>query len=370
MSIIRKRSASNNALIPNNARENQYILAEFPIDDALLSRFNGAELEAVDQPYNNFYQKLSDCFFNLCGQFEIKNCQFIANNKLARVRFSNEMHQWQTNQQILFYYNPSLHELNKTFYDGTQKADKITLLFLGSGLDIKLNAALLHNKVVKLLKQLVQKLALKPGQLRVRDHQHITYDVFAKQKGYEHNKSQKYPEIKSYYQNHHMVLNQAISEMNYAVVKIPVTQHLLSLIEVDQDSVDPYNPLYTFITDAFSQAAKRYNLNNGALIANGLVPIVRYGEQESIYTKGELQILCYNPEQNPCGLISKWNAKELVDYIQLIFVANQENKTEFGYGKFVNQVEQALKLIATELELSPLDDEMIMRFHQHIAYNI
>ncbi|MEY8200476.1 MAG: DUF3083 family protein, partial [Colwellia sp.] len=33
---------------------------------------------------------------------------------------------------------------------------------------------------------------------------------------------------------------------------------------------------YMYLTDVFTLAAKRYNLNNGALIANGLVPIVRY----------------------------------------------------------------------------------------------
>ena len=29
-------------------------------------------------------------------EVELKNCQFIANDKLARVRYSQEMHQWQT----------------------------------------------------------------------------------------------------------------------------------------------------------------------------------------------------------------------------------------------------------------------------------
>ena len=81
-------------------------------------------------------------------------------------------------------------------------------------------------------------------------------------------------------------------------------------------------------------AAKHYNLNNGALIANGLVPIVRYSIYEIVSKVGELQMLGYNPEQRPCGIISKWNAGELTDSVQLVFVATPENNTEYGFGRF------------------------------------
>ena len=373
MSIIRKRSASHNAVIPANARENQYILAEFPLTDALLAQYlaENKQLENQDDlepPYNRFYRHIAEVFFQICDSVEMKNCQFIANDKLARVRFSQEMHQWQTSQQILFYYNPSEHQLSQTFYDGEVRANKITLLFLASGLDIRLNSALMHNKVVNVLNQYAEKLKLNRAELCIKDHQHITYDIFSRQKGCENHKAHKFRAIAKRYEQQYYPLTKQTSEMNYAVVKIPVTSHLLSLVDVDHHSVDPYNPLYTFITEAYSQAAKRYNINNGAMIANGLVPIVRYSEDETIAARGELQMLGYNPKANACSLICKWNAKELVDNIQLIFVANDENKTEFGYGKFINQVEQVLKLVATELELTPSHDEITMRFHQHIAY--
>ncbi|MGJ8692143.1 MAG: DUF3083 family protein [Thalassotalea sp.] len=375
MSIIRKRSASHNANIPTNARENQYIIAEFALTDELIARYdvsndNAKVASTTAQEYNACYRQLAETFFKLCDNAEIKNCQFIANDKLPRVRFSQEMHQWQTNQQILFYYHPSEHELSKTFYDSDIRAKKISLLFLASGLDIRLNAALMHHKVVKVLAKLATVLKLDNSCFRVKDHQHITYDIFSSEKGCEHNKTHKLRAIPTRYQQQNYPLPTAAVEMNYAVVKIPVTAHLLSLVEVDHHSADPYNPLYTFITEAYSQAAKRYNINNGAMIANGLVPIVRYSAFETTSTRGELQMLGYNPTDNPCGLISKWNAKELVDSIQLIFVANQENQTEFGYGKFLNQVEQALKLVVTELELTPRHDDVTMRFHQHIAYQL
>jgi hypothetical protein len=159
------------------------------------------------------------------------------------------------------------------------------------------------------------------------------------------------------------------SAMTYAIINLPISNRLLDMVDVDTNSVDPYNPLYTYLTDTFTQSAKRYNLNNGALIANGLVPIVRYSIHEITSRLGELQMLGYNPAQNPCGIISKWDASELVDNIQLIFVATDKNQTEQGFGRFLNQIEQAIKLMTTELEMEPDKEEVIVRFHQHVAYN-
>ena len=368
MSIIRKRSASHKAIIPSNARENQYILVKFPITDTLFTKFSGESCSS--EPYHNFYQSLAATFFEICQTFDLKNCQFIANDKLARIRFSQEIHQWQTNQQILFYYNPSSHNLKKSFFDSNIRAKNVALLFLASDLDIRLNAALMHTKVMKAVHTFLNTLEIDSSTVRVRDHQHITYDVFSKYKGADNTQNHNLRTIPRRYQAQSLPLEVSCSEMNYAVATIPVTNHLLNMVDLDLDSNDPYNPLYAFVTDAFTQAAKRYNLNNGALIATGLVPIIRFSENEATSINGEFQMLGYNPEKNPCGLISRWNASELVDEIQLVFVATKENKSDYGYGQFLNHVEQVLKLIATELELSPIKDQVIMRFHQHVGYSL
>lgn len=368
MSIIRKRSASHKAFLPSNARENQYIMMKFPVTEALIRQFS-TELNS-SEPYQEFYQSLAATFFEVCQKFELKNCQFIANDKLARIRFSQEIHQWQTNQQILFHYNPSSHNLNKTFFDGKIKAKNITLLFLASGLDIRLNAAIMHAKVMKAINVLLSYINIAPSTVTIRDHQHITYDIFTKYKGSDNTQSHRLRTIPDRYQAQNLPIEHSCFEMNYAVVNIPVTNHLLNLVDLDLDAEDPYNPLYTFITDAFTQSAKRYNLSHGALIATGLVPIVRFSKHESTSIDGELQILGYNPDENPCGLSSRWNSVELIDDIQLVYIATKKNRTNYGYGQFLNQVEQSLKLVATELELSPQKDEVVMRFHQHIGYNL
>ncbi|QBG36072.1 DUF3083 family protein [Litorilituus sediminis] len=369
MSIIRKRSAAHKAYLPSNVRDNQYILAEFALTDELLDALSGKYSTVKPQPYYDVYHYLSTAFFSLTTKFELSNCQFIANDKLARVRFSQEMHQWQTNQQILFYYNPEQHHLKKSFFDGSKRAKKICLLFLATGDDIRQNAAGFHGKVVNVLGQFCQEMSLKMDDVRVRDHQHLTYDLFAKEKGCASTQVHKLRQIDKRYASQHVELPINHSAMNYAVINLNINNDILNLVELDNSSQDPYNPLYTHLTNVFTLAAKQYNLNNAALIANGLVPIVRYSIHEIVSRVGELQMLGYNPEQTPCGIVSKWDANELTDTIQLIFVATKENSTEYGYGRFLNQIEQAMQLMAKELGISPSKNELLIRFHQHVAYN-
>ncbi len=183
MSIIRKRSAAHKAYLPGNMRDNQYILAEFSLTDDLLQRLSGKYSDKKPQPYYDFYQQLSEVFFKLTDEVELKNCQFIANDKLARVRYSQEMHQWQTNQQILFYYNPESHHLKKSFFDGNKRARKVCLLFLATGNDIRVNAASFHHKVRQVVECFCKNIELDISDVRLRDHQHIAYDLFAKSKG-------------------------------------------------------------------------------------------------------------------------------------------------------------------------------------------
>jgi len=375
MPIIRKRSADHKSNIPSNARDNQYVLAEFTITDELIKHFSSKKNIENPVSYYDFYNNLAQRFFEYCEDFEVENCQFIANDKLARVRFNSEMHQWQTNQQILFYYNPETHQLKKSFFDANKRAKKVCLLFLTTGSDIRNNAANFHAKVTQLVQAYAASLSIDTNKIRLRDHQHITYDLFAKQKPNNSDNSltsltHKLLPISNRYASRHVSLPEHHSAMTYVVINLPISNRLLNMVEVDSHSNDPYNPLYTYITETFTQAAKHYNLNNGALIANGLVPIVRYSIHDIVSRIGELQMLGYNPAQNPCGIVSKWNADELVDDIKLVFVATDKNQTEHGFNQFLNQIEQTLQLMAAELKIEPNKEEIIVRFHQHVAYNL
>ncbi len=368
MSIIRKRSASPKAYIPQNARENHYLLAEFPLTEKLTTIFAQHEY-ATPANYGDLYHKLSQLLFSLSNKLGINNCLFIANDKLARVRFSQEMHQWQTNQQILFYYNPEYHEIKKSFYHANTKAEKITLLFLASGSEIRVNSALFHRKVIQLLEAFEKELQVGSLDIRLRDHQHLTYDLFARSKGQTETKAHKIRPINLRYASQKVTIPEKNSQMIYGIVNIPVTNSLLASADIDLTSSDPYNPLYTLISDAFTLACKQYNLSNAAMIANGLVPLVRRSEHDTVSSIGELQWLGYNPEQTSNGIVCKWDATNLVDAVQLVFVADQHSLSEHGYAKFLNQIEKAVIMTASELELQPQHEEIIIRFHQHIAYD-
>lgn len=370
MSIIRKRSAAHKAFITGNVRDNQYILVEFSLTDELIEQLTQQYELNLDENFNALYQHLSKQFFELCNNVEIGNGQFIANDKLVRVRFSEEMHQWQTNQQILFYYNPQYHSLQKAFYDPNIKTKKISLLFLSTGQEIRFNAAHFHAKVKQIISQYSQQLGLADHAIRLRDHQHLTYDLYAKQKGYEQTQVHKLRPIKKRYASQQIELPEEQSAMTYAVINIPVTPELIRSMDIDEQASDPYNPLYSEITKALTKASQQFNLNNGALVANGLVPIVRFSTTNTISRQGELQMLGYNPEDKPCGLMSWWNASELVDHFQLVFVASKENQTEVGYGRFLNQINAAVNLMLSELKLTPEKAEVMVRFHQHVAYNL
>jgi hypothetical protein len=81
-------------------------------------------------------------------------------------------------------------------------------------------------------------------------------------------------------------------------------------------------------------------------------------------------MLGYNPSHSSCGYTCKWDSNKLVDTIQLIFVASDQNKNSHGYGKFVNQIEQALRSFSKELGFINEKEEMLIRLHQHIGFNL
>jgi hypothetical protein len=204
----------------------------------------------------------------------------------------------------------------------------------------------------------------------MRDHQHLTYDIFAKNKGCNTSTAHKFRPIGQRYASENVALPENTASITYAIIDLTLDHRISQLVDIDPTAKDPYNPIYTYLTDTFSLVAKRFNLNNGALIANGLVPIVRHSLHDLVSKVGELQMLGYNPNQSPCGIVSRWQAAELVDNVQFVFVAHSENGEEQNYAKFVNQIEQAMRLLATELELPTEKDELTLRFHQHVAFNL
>jgi len=368
MSISRTRSAQHKVYIPSSARENQYLLAKFAVTDEMLAKFSTAENS--DQPYQQFYQALASIFFNINDDLDIENGQFVANDKFTRVRFSPEKLTAQTDQQIIFLYNSHYHNSQNAYFDGNARAKKINLIFLANGSEIRHDAAKFHKKVKQAVALFSERIGISDQDIRICDHQHLTYDLFAKDKGVEGTQAHKFRSMKNRYSSDDLLLPDNTDALTYAIVDIPLNRRIRKLAAVDETSSESYSPLYNLIADAFISAAKKHHLNNGAIIANGLIPIVRRSDDEVIVANGELQMLGYNPKHISDGYACKWSADKLVDTVQLIFVASEQLSAHHGYGKFLNQIEHTLHSLAERIDYVNSKEEMLVRFHQHVGFYI
>lgn len=368
MPISRTKNLQHKVYTPSSARENQYLMAKIPLSDELLEKYCHLIDHNTDAPYEKFYQRLADYFFAINDKLAIESTQFIANDKFVRVRFSPEKLTAQTKQQVLFLYNPKYHTSQNTFFNGKNRAKKITLVFLANGNDIRIQSAQFHRTVKQAIENFAKETSLTLTDVRISDHQHLTYDLFAKNKGVDGSHPHKFRPVADRYLADELILPSNADTLTYAVVDFPVNRRIRALAPDDENPQERYNPLYNLISDTFISAVKHCDLNNGAVIANGLVPIVRRGEDENVIVDGELLMLGYNPKQTSGGYTCKWNSAKLVDTVQLIFVASEQDKTSHGYGKFVNKIEQALRSFSEKLGFVNEQEDMIVRLHQHLVF--
>ena len=366
----RHRSHTTKVYLPSNARYNQYLLAEFKITDELINRFAQGKPSDKLKPWQEFYQNLSELFFAQCENAGIENVHFVANNKLPRVRFSEELRCWQTEQQMLVFYNPAYHQSFKRHFDGKQRAQKVSLLFLASGENIRSNAAKYHQQVRDMLNTFLAEAGIDAANVRLRDHQHLTYNLFAKHKGVEGSHGHTLRLIKNRYAASDVALPEPHNTISYVVASMPITRKLIKKAAVNEQSEQAYGPLYQMISDACLEAAKSHKLLNGAFIADGSTPIIRNSDTKAEQQAGELIMLGYDPKTPKDKFIVRSQDDKLVDYAQIIFAATQANIEKNCYGKFVETVEKSLRTMAKSLDLQPERDEIALRFHQHLAYHV
>jgi len=369
MASSRMRSAQHKAFIPSLARENQYLLAKFPVTDELIAKFSDPSEKYSDQPYLSFYKKLSKLFFDINEELHIESGQFVGNDKFTRVRFSPEKMTVQTKQQMLFLYNSRFHQSEHAYFNVSRRAKKITLVFLSNGTDIRHDSAKFHKKVLKAVSMFAEKAGIEKEKFRVCDHQHLTFDLFAKEKGDEGLQVHKLRPLSKRYATDGIDLPEDDSALTYAVADIRLNRRIKQLVDKKELDNENYGALYSLISDAFISSAKQNNLNNGAVIANGLAPIVRMTEEEFVSVNGELINLGFNPEHEPCGFSSQWEANKLVEKVQFVFVATRADQTSHGYGKFLNQVEDTLDLLAKKLEMVRDKEQLILRINQHVGFD-
>ncbi|MGI2066028.1 DUF3083 family protein [Shewanella sp. MF08487] len=345
--------------LPKEARTKQFITAEIKVTDVLLSQY---------PDYQTCYQSLSRLVFNLAEQHDLRNVHVITNDKLPVVRFHTEAYCFQTTEQILFFYNPAYHEAQNLFTQENYRARKLRIVFLATGEDIRSNSANFHSRVREFLNQLMPKLPISELKVKIRDHQHLSYDLFAKSKGYKETYGYKLRAIEPRYKARKCELPENVSSLTYVTVSLPLSRRLKQGLL--PDSATDFTPLYQHLEDSFLKAAASKQLTRLAMIANGLTPLVRNSKFEKLDSKTEVQMIGFDPNALEQQVICHWDADNLVEAAHFIIVAGTKDADDAGFGRFMNNVETALKTFAADIGVDPEREDLVIRFHQHISYQI
>ncbi|MCE9782118.1 DUF3083 family protein [Shewanella algae] len=344
--------------IPLATRTSQYIMAEILMTDALLSHYAS---------YENCYREISKLVFQLAEKEDLHNIHVIANDKLPVVRFHTEAYCFQTAEQILFFYNPAYHEAQNLFFQPDYKARKLRLLFLATGKEIRANAANFHSRVNAVLNGVLDNLPEQELRVKVRDHQHMAYDLFARAKGEKKTYGYKLRDIYQRYKSRKCKLPEDHSSLAYVTVSLPLSRRLKQSV-LEEEHTEDFSPLYQFLEDKFRSAAAGKQLHRIAMVANGLMPLVRNSKFEKVESTAEAQMIGFDPAATDTQFVSHWDGRNLVESVHFLLVAGKEDYTEPGYGRYMNQVEAALKDFADAIGLDPERRELVLRFHQHISY--
>jgi hypothetical protein len=369
-SILKKHRTGERVYVPSDSRDNQYILAEIPLTDNLIDLVCGGIDITADKPYQKFYQSLSHKVFDIVEEHGLSHVNFVANNRLVRVRYSGEQQVLHTEQQSFFFYCPEHNSTFKGYFDGAIRARKVKILFLATGQELRVNSGKFHDKVYQAIKDISKKIGLTENEIKLRDHQHLTFDVFAKEKGDTNSVSHTFREIADRYESQNLSISKAHTSIAYVVASIPMARRLLKGADIDYLSDEPFTKLYQKIESAFNNSCNANQINQAAMIANGVSPFVRYDENETTKVTGELISIGVNPNNAETRFCVHWEADQLVDTLRFVFFADKSDETHHNYGKFVNQAIAAVRAFSDEVNWKKESDDIIVRVHQHIMLNV
>lgn len=369
-SVFRRHRASDKVYVPKNSRDNHYIIAETPLTDKLLKLVLGDVDISIDKPYQKLYQKLATLAFEVVEECNILHANFIADDRLVFVRHSEEQQVLHTDKQSFFFYSPNHNSTFKGYFDGTVRSNKVKFLFLATGDNLRENAAEFHHKVIQAVTLISQRIGLESNELKVRDHQHLTYDIFAREKNNKESITHTFREISARYLNQGYTVDKNASAITYAVVSMPMTRRLLKDTEIDYEGNKPFEILYEKIANVFTESLKKHQLSHATMIANGLTPIVRFDEEEKTIINGDTISLGYNPHKKDGDIICNWEVDKLVDSVQFVFCATDFDEAHKTYGKFVNLVTKVINNMAEELNWKKDQDYMLMRLNQQLLRRV
>ena len=201
--------------------------------------------------------------------------------------------------------------------------------------------------------------------IKVRDHQHLSYDLFAKAKGHKETYGFKLRAMNERYKSRHCNLPEEHSSLVYVTINLPINRKLKDAL-LNGESV--LSNLYDKVQDHFLTAIETKSLTRTAMIANGRTPLVRNSKFDQLEKSDELQMIGFDPDSNETQFIYDCDPEGAVDSINFTIAAGKNDYDHEGYGQFMNQVESVFKKLAEQLGLNKAHEDMMVRFHQHISY--
>lgn len=359
--LIHKRHAENKVYIPADSRENQYFLIELE-----LNANDGVRPVAP----RKHLQLLKQVFFDACRAFRITNAMFVANDKYVKVRYGEESQVIETEKQFMVFYDPKCHSGYKSSIKAGDLPQKVVFVVLANGDSIREHACQLHQKVTHLVAELAEHTDIEIERFKMRDLQHITFDVLAKEKNNKQTVTHGFREIATRYQSQSLIIPKDHVAHRFVVVNIPIGYELSTECEMGRSAKQNYEPLYAHIESVCKSALQAQNLQHATLLADGSAPFVSATGKRFLSKMGEMTKLGFDPSQSDCQFESVSNPKTLCDVVTLVISPTVDDEVNRSFGRFVNRCNKAIKEIATKLDINPSKQRLMVRFHQHLQYRM
>ncbi|GIU54024.1 MULTISPECIES: DUF3083 family protein [Shewanella] len=353
MSVSRQKKA----YLPTATRKNQYITVGFTLTDELLASYSDLD---------NCYQEFSKLVYKIADKHELFNVHVIANDKLPMVRYHNEAYCLTTEEQLRFFYNPAHHEANRLHALAGYRAKKLKVVFLATGTELRSHSAEFHAKIQSFLAEIKPLLPISDIPTKVRDHQHISYDFFAKAKGLKETYGYKLRAVDSRYKRRECDLPESVSALNYVTVSLPMGRRIKQ--QLAAENATSFGEKYQRVADHFVKATAANKLNRVAMIANGKVPLVRNSKYEQLDSTAEFQMVGFDPSDKAPAPIFHWDDTKLAEAIRFVIVASKADQHDESYGRFMSQVDDAIRQFTNQFDIDKEHIDVIVRFHQHLSY--
>ncbi|PMG41290.1 DUF3083 family protein [Shewanella sp. 10N.286.52.B9] len=350
-------SRQKKVYLPTTTRKNQYITVGFPLTDEFIAHYEKLE---------NCYQEFSKLVFQTADKFELYNVHVVATDKLPVVRFHNEVYCFSTQEQLRFFYNPVHHEANRLHMIPDYRAKKLKVVFLATGDEIRSKAANFHARIREFTEALMPQLPTQKLATKIRDHQHISYDLFAKNKGHKETYGYKLRALNSRYQHRDCPLPEDVSALSYVQITMPVGRRIKN--QLLAENRNDFSDSYQKVCQKFIDAARSKQLNKLAVVANGKVPLVRNSKFEDLQSTAEFQMIGFDPSATDAEPICHWDGNVITEAIRFVIVAGDSDIADGGYGRFMNQVEDAMRKFISDIDFDKEHIDLTVGFHQHLSY--